>query len=78
MDGQAIASREGRRSHRRLEGPDQLGHLIQEVARDHRLAHSPAWRASAKTTADDRFVPEEGLWTFQAAGFMHQCRSTSR
>jgi hypothetical protein len=38
-----------------------FGHLIQDVARDHLLGYSPAWRASAKTPADDRFVPKEGV-----------------
>ena len=33
--------------------PTKLGHLIQDITRDHRLGHSPAWRASAKTTPDD-------------------------
>ena len=39
----------------------KLGHLVEGVARDHRLGHAPPWRASAKTTADDRFVPKEGI-----------------
>ena len=39
----------------------KFGHLIQGVARDHRLGCSPAWRASANPSADDRFVPKEGV-----------------
>ena len=38
-----------------------LGHLIQNVTCNRRLGRSPARRASAKTTPDDRFVPKEGI-----------------
>ncbi len=41
--------------------PTQGGHLIQEVAREERLGHSPFWRAGSKAIPDDRFVPEEGV-----------------
>ena len=41
--------------------PSKPRHPIEDVARDHRFGHSPTWRASAKTTADDRFVPKEGV-----------------
>ena len=42
--------------------PTTFGHLIQDVARDHRLGYSPeTWTARAKTPADDRFVPIEGV-----------------
>jgi hypothetical protein len=41
--------------------PTKFGHLIQDVARDRCLGHSPAWGASAKTTADNQFVPKEGV-----------------
>jgi putative transposase len=36
-----------------------VGHRVQDVARDQCFSHLPAWRACAKTMADDRLVPEE-------------------
>ena len=41
--------------------PAQGGHLIQEVAREECLGHSPFWSAGSKAIPDDRFVPEEGV-----------------
>ena len=40
-------------------GPTQVGHLIQDVARDTDLGDLPAWTASPKRTPEDRLVSED-------------------
>ena len=41
--------------------PTELGHLVQDVTRDHGLGHSPASGPGAKPIPDNRFVPKERI-----------------
>ncbi len=41
--------------------PTELGHLVQDVTRDHGLGHSPASGPGAKPVPDNRFVPKERI-----------------
>ena len=41
--------------------PTELGHLVQDVTRDHGLGHSPASGPGAKPIPENRFVPKERI-----------------
>ena len=41
--------------------PTELGHLVQDVTRDHGLGHSPASGPGAKPFPENRFVPKERI-----------------
>ena len=42
-------------------GRPELGHLVQDVTRDHGLGHSPASGPGAKPIPENRFVPKERI-----------------
>jgi len=42
-------------------GPTELGHPIQDVAREQRLGLPPAWRPGSQIFSDDRLVPKDRI-----------------
>jgi hypothetical protein len=84
MDSHAIASREGRRSHRRLEGHGSSARrqyaclrTAEEFLVTPTLRHQGAASVKRQRSGHEILALRHQL-AVEAAGFMHQRRSTSR